>query len=541
MKKIFLIYFFLNILLCKPCFAQSEHKTTMFLPPLQGLNTSVSPLVLDPKALVISKNVLYDHIGSRKKRGGTTYLNSSAIAESSGSNAVMGIFDFRKIATDGTETRKLISHIDGKVFKMDSFDGTLDNISSGSLTIDKPVDYAVLRKADTMVDTVVMVNGEEMPQFWDQDSSTVTEELTGTPIGIDFYPSCIETHIGRHWAGGVPSYPYRAFHGAGDKYDDWNTVDDAGYWDIIDNYGGKITSILGNYYKYLLIFTDYSLWGISGTSPSDFALFPILPNIGAVNNESVLTYAGDVFWVSYQGIHQLSTTERYGDIEASFLSAPIQEQFNNLRHSMIENCCGAVWSPLNYLIWSFTESGHSTNNICFVYDYIGKRWSTWTGINASCFAVVKNDEDEDELLAGTYDGYINRLNRDTYNDNGSAYTMSISTPFMSFGNPIVNKQFNELFIFLKPQGDSTLDVYYRIDNQISEHLTFSQAGTSGTFGTFRFDLDALGGGALVPRSQSLFGDGKTIQLTIEQDGLNEGAEIYGFGFEFIPTKTEYYQ
>ena len=538
MKKLSTLILLL-FLVVRPAFAESERKKYLFMPPLDGLNTSISPLILNPKALTKADNVLYDHIGTRKKRGGITYLNpTDQIAESSGSNTFTGIYDFRSISTTGAETRKLVGSCDAKLYKMDDFDGEWDMVSSGPFTVNKQTDFSVLRKADTTQDAVVVVNGAETPHVWKQGNSS-TDVLTGTPTGVDFYPSCIEAHANRLWAGGVPSYPYRLFYSAGYTYDDWNTADDAGYIDVIDNFGGKITGILGNFYSYNLIFTDYSLWGISGTSDDDFALAPILPNVGAVNNKCIVSYAGDVFWVSYQGIHQLSTTEKYGDIEATYLSAPIQKDFDNLAHGQLANCCGKVWTPLNYIIWSFTESGQTTNTVCFVYDYTGKRWSKWNNIDASCFAVVKNSVGSEELLAGNYDGYVNRLNRTTYNDNGAAYKMSFSTPYITFGDATLNKLFKELFMFLKPQGSNVMDVYYRIGNQGSELETFTQARAGGVFGDFRFDIDSWGGGTLIPRSQSISGSGGTLQLTVEQEDLNVGCDVYGYGVELVPGKTEY--
>jgi hypothetical protein len=277
---------------------------------------------------------------------------------------------------------------------MDEFDGTFDEVSSGPLTIDKQVDYAVLRKADSTEDVVIMTNGAETPQRWNQSDSTV-DNVYGTPTDIDFYPSCIETHRYRMWAAGVPSYPYRLYYSAESKYDDWNTTDDAGYIDIIDSVGSKLTAIVGGYNNYLITFSEYSVGGISGstatpTSANVFTPFPIMRGLGAVNNAGVIVHGNDIYFVSYKGIHALSTTEKYGDIRETYLSADIQEDFNALNRNRLEYCCGAVWPELNYLIWSFAEGGQTTNNVCFVYDYIGKRWSKWTGINASCFAVVKN-------------------------------------------------------------------------------------------------------------------------------------------------------
>lgn len=543
MKKTYIFLCILILFITTPAFAESKRQRFTFLPEFGGLNTSVSPLILDPKQLVTANNVIYDHVGSRKKRGGLLYLNESSMSptESSGSNNVMGLFDFRKIDSTGNESRKLIAHSGGKVYKMDAFAGTFDEISSGPLTVDIPVDYAVLRKVDTVIDTVIMVNGAELPQTWNQSADTVSN-LTGYPTGIDFYPSAIEAHRSRLFATGVPSYPYRIYFSAEFKHDDWNTGDDAGYADIIDRFAGRITGLVGNYYDYLIVFTEYSIYKISGSSYANFAATPtpIQSGIGAVNNAGIVPFGNDIFFVSKKGIHSLATIEQYGDIRETYLSASIQADFNRLKPDRLKYCCGAVWPALNYIIWSFSDGASTENDICFVYDYIGKRWSKWTGINASSFIVAQTASGVEELVCGDNNGFVQRMNREDYTDNGSAYTMTWTTPYISFGDPVINKAFKHLFVFMKPQGTSDLSVSYRVGNLNSNELTFSQEGTSGTLGSFVLGTDTLGGGTLVPRGRRLKGDGKTIQLTFEQSTVH-GSEEYGFTIEAIPTQVDYSQ
>jgi hypothetical protein len=541
MKKIILIC--LYIILCSSIvYAETKRQQFIFLPSaersFQGLNTSISPLILDPMACTVATNVLYGQAGTRKKRGGITYLNETSLAESSGSNTVMGIFDFKSINSLGIETRKAVTHSDGKIFKMDTFDGTWDRISSGPFTVDKQVDYAAFRQIDTTADTLIMTNGAEAPQTW-QQSDTVTNNITGGPSGVDFYPSVIETHKYRLWAAGVPSYPYRVFFSAAYKWNDWYTASDAGYVDIIDPQGGKIIALVGNYYDYLVVFTEYSVGVITGSSYSDFAYKPLITGIGAINQASIIPYGNDIFFVSQKGIHSIATTEKYGDIRETYLSAAIQDDFDDLNKNKLSMCCGSVYPELNYFIWSFTSGGSQTNNICFVYDYIGNRWSKWTNINASCFGIIKDTTKKDILCAGNYDGFVNKLNQSAFSDNGTAITMTVTTPYINFGDPLINKGFKQLFVFLEPQGTNNLTARYTIENLPSNSLTISQAGESAVFGSFIIGTDRFGSGSLIPRTKTLVGSGKTIQITFIQDTLNVGCTIYGFGIQLIPEQIDY--
>lgn len=527
--------------------AKTIRKSVTFFPPFEGLNTSVSPLILNAKALVTATNVLYDHVGVRKKRGGLLFLSESSLyeessgSESSGPQTVTGMFDFRKIATTGAETRTLVVNANDKTYKMDELDGSFDDISSEDYAFnsDNLIDYAVLRKANTTTDTLIIVNGEDVPHIWDQDSTTTTR-LTGTPTGVDFYPSCIESHKNRLWAAGVPSRPYRVYYSVEGKHDDWNSSG-SGYIDIVDSRGNKVTGLAGNYYDFLVTFTEGSIFTISGSSSDDFAASPLIQGVGAINNNSIVPFANDIFFVSNKGIHSLVTTEQYGDIKETYLSAPIQIDFNrSLRASNLHKTVAAVWPQLNYLIFSVPSGGATTNDTAYVYDYIGKRWSTWTGINASSFVIAKNSSGNEELLAGNYDGFVNRLNRSNRNDNSEAYTMRWKTPHLYLTDPPSrDKVFKKLILYLKPQGVSDLTVYYRVGNRDRQTLTFSQAGSGGTLGSFVLGTDSLGGGALIPRSKNLTGTGKSIQLTFEQGDVDIGSEVYGYTVEFTYSQTDY--
>jgi len=536
-SKNYLIFYSILIFFCLCSLAQAEIIPYLPSPQLGGLNTSDSPLILDPRYLITANNVLYDHIGSRLKRGGMIHLNESSLTESSGSNSVMGVFEFSQISQAGAETNKLLCHADGKIYKIDNFDGVMDEISSGPLTIDKQAGYAVLRQVNTTVDTVVMVNGAEIPKTWNQSESCVND-LAGYPSGVAFYPSFIVAHKNRLFAGGVPGYPYRLYYSAAYKYNDWNTASDAGYMDIIDIFGSKLTGA-ASFMGYLVIFTENSVHYLSGSTITDFVLTPFLTGIGAVNQASIINKGNDLYFPSRKGIHSLTATEKYGSLTETYLSSPIQAEFNSLRMDKLENMCGEIWAPKNYIIWSATQNGNSKNNICFVYDYLGNRWSTWTNINAASFGIGTDTEGNEVLLSGNYDGFINKMNRDDCNDNGAAIEMTWTTPYLSLGDPLISKSFNELFFYLKPQGNNNFTISYRVDNSSSETLTFSQAGEGGTFGTFLFDVDQFGGGTLLPRSQSLTGVGKTVQITCEQNDLNVGHESYGFAIEAIPTQVDY--
>src|SRR3990167_4074863 len=77
--------------------------------------------------LTDAENVFYELDGGPHKIGGTTKLNSSAVASGA---EIMGLFDFWRMGTGGTGTQQRVLHA-GTVIMADAADGTFANIATG--------------------------------------------------------------------------------------------------------------------------------------------------------------------------------------------------------------------------------------------------------------------------------------------------------------------------------------------------------------------------------------------------------------------------
>ena len=56
---------------------------------------------------------------------------------------------------------------------------------------------------------------------------------------------------------------------------------------------------------------------LQGTSPATFTLANVVPttgSVGAISRQSCFFALNDVWWISTAGLHNLATTQRFGDL-----------------------------------------------------------------------------------------------------------------------------------------------------------------------------------------------------------------------------------
>ena len=250
--------------------------------------------------LVDAENCLFELDGGPHKMGGTSKLNSTALASGA---AVTGVYDYWKQGTAGSAVRKRILHA-GTVCMNDNDDGTFVNLftglSSGSIPAYSTFNDLLIISSDSTVD---------VPRSWDQ---TTAQNLAGSPPRFSF--SC--THKNRSWAAGVYANPSRLYYSANVNPEDW-TGAGSGSIDIDLSDGDMITG-LASHQDNLWVFkgpNKGSIHRITGSSPTGsdaFARVTFVRSLGAAWHNAIFPYSDDLGFVSQYGtVHSLSTTQNY--------------------------------------------------------------------------------------------------------------------------------------------------------------------------------------------------------------------------------------
>lgn len=508
--------------LAAPAIGATRTVEQAYIPSQGGLNTKANPLGLPQGDITEARNVEFDIAGAWATRKGFAKHNSTVI---SGTPTVTSLFEW--VQSDGTRSF-LATASDGAIYE--SVSGTWTSRATGLTTGENQVNWVNWKGTD-----VIACNGQNQAQH--STDATTWAALADPPAG-ETTCKLIEVHRGRAWL--VPKNSNTVYYSSAD------TIQfDAGATDgsivVGDNTEGFITG-LHSHLGVLLVFKQRAIHVISGSSPSDFAVAPLVSGVGAETDETIRTVHGpsgtDVFFASQTGVHSLAATDAFGDFKASLVSSKITPTWNGLNKSRL-NKMSAVYIPVQSQYWiSGTTSGQTQNDTILKYDMATQSWATMEGANAFALGLRQDSNGEQEVYHGDFGGFVYE-HHSGYNDAGSAYTSQVTTAWLHLGNPGVKKTLQELTIFYEPKGEIPLTVSYLVDFNLVDTKTFNMTGGGTALGSFVLGTDTLGGDtAIASKRLSLRRAGIFAQFKFTNSSADKDFRIYGYTVKYLMREEE---
>lgn len=186
----------------------------------------------------------------------------------------------------------------------------------------------------------------------------------------------------------------------------------------VDPRGGDITAI-ANMDDKLIIFKRNSIFAVTGDGYNNTLTqnnlsepFLITTDVGCTNINSVVLMPEGLMFDTPKGIHLITRA-----LQPIYIGAPV-EDYNDY-----EITSSALVVEQNHV--RFTTN----NDICIVYDYFFKQWSTFTNSTAED-GVVWNDK----FVYLKQNGYTYLENPERFDDYGTFVSMKIVTNWFSFAN-----------------------------------------------------------------------------------------------------------
>lgn len=478
--------------------------------------------------LIDAENCLFELDGGPHKIGGTTKLNSVAVA---GGAAVQGVYDYWHQGTAGSPVRKRILHA-GTLIMRDNDDGTFlslfTGLTSGAIPAYSTFNDLLIISSDAVGD---------VPKSWD---GATAQNLAGSPPRFSF--SC--THKNRSWAAGDYSNPSRLYYSANVNPEDWVGVG-SGSIDIDINDGDMITGI-ASHMDSLFVFkgpNKGSIHRITGSSPTGsdaFARITFVRGMGASWHNAIFPFADDLGFVSQFGsVHSLSATQSFGSFEEASLSRSINVNWirAHLNYTRLRNIW-AVTDPLTSVVYiTATWDGGTTNNTVLAMDFRRAptiiAWSKITAYSMASLGLFVDSNGIRRVLGGGNDGFVRRLNvTDRSIDGATALNYKVTTPSLNFGNPILMKTLERGSVGIAPKGNFTGTFGWTRDNNAQQTQTFTQGGGdvlgSASSNQFTLGTSALGGAQFVDRFMEFEtgGEFRSIQFQITDTGMNQDIELH---------------
>lgn len=477
-----------------------------------GFNHNQNTDLIPPEMFVSPSKNINLHEGGRRKRGGTSKVNETAV---SGSPRIVGGFDFQLALT----SFQVFATADGKVWKT-----PLTTINTGMSTANK---FAF----EVFENELYICDGDTTPQTWD-GAAAGTSNLT-TPSG--------------DWSGS--NQPIQAIaHGRGESRRMWFIYANAVYY---SNNGdgkvvaGKITIETGDafglvggveFQDRLLVFSRNKSFVIDDTDPdvANWGYQSAAWAGGVAHWRLIVKLENDLILMNRSGeIYSVRSAEYSLDYKKASIARPAFVD-NYIREFIklesVEDFHAAYDPDVRAVKFFMVRAGQIQVDTALVY-FIDRppeeAWAlhdnqnTASGYKASASFLVGLSTGLSVIYTGDYSGFLWKLEQVTRSDDGNAYLGSFKTPHLTFDNPRLRKHYRRAYVVAKTQGNYDLQVNVWVDGVVVATTTVSLAGTGGILDVDELDSFVLGGTEFLDRAFDIGAYGRRIQFEFYNSGAGQ--------------------
>jgi len=310
---------------------------------------------------------------------------------------------------------------------------------------------------------------------------------------------------------------------------------------------GDIITGLKVFRDELFIFCQRKIYKLTGTSSSNFALAEVAKNVGTIAHNYIQELAGDLIFLSADGLRTIAGTERIGDVELGTISKQVQERINSIGYDNVTSL--VIRNKSQYRLFYPTDGGPegSAKGLMAVIKVnpntgsTGFEYADLKGLKVSSCDSDYIDNIE-TIVHGGYDGYIYKQ------ESGNVFTKASTTtaidatyrsPDMTMGDAGIRKSMERVNLNWEPEGEVSASLFLRynyddINTPQPALIALASSGSGAYFGTGSFGTAAYGQGDLPITRDSVEGSGFAVALKITDTSTNLPFAIKGFQLEFTP-------
>jgi hypothetical protein len=313
-----------------------------------------------------------------------------------------------------------------------------------------------------------------------------------------------------------------------------STVSQQVFWEDIEvDNGQSITGIMP-LAGMLIVFKEDSCFRLVSSGNDSYSYTGIDTEIGCIAPKSIINIGGKVLFLSRYGVY---STDGYS---TSFVGKKIRREWLAIDEDNIKNST-ATHNVRDNQYWVSVPYGEDQeeNNMLFVYDYLRRCWSRFTGVEATLFTKIRED-----VYFGTPTGEIysvrNTGTKYDYRDNASEIEATIITKWYDMGNKSARKMFQRLIThFYQTSAESTIEMYYAYDfNEEWDSLGTLQLVTD-SWGDFEWGPDQWGATSFEPHKQPLSPQkSRYARFKFVNAGLDNTLDLQGISLEVKMLNTE---
>lgn len=336
---------------------------------------------------------------------------------------------------------------------------------------------------------------------------------------------------------------------AGDSTDDYNLYfsapldetdfDPANGAGVI-NVGFPIVQIKA-FRDQLYIFGTTNIKRLEGNNVSDFVLKEVTDDLGCMASDSVVEIAGDLLFLSQDGLRPISGTNKIGDVNLESLSKNIQSVFTDVVFDIDLNGLSSVIIHQKSQVRFFFAAADTQGIIAGFRQNsqsgaIGFEFGQILGISASCADSGYLGQYE-FVIHGDSDGKVHRQEQGNDFDGTDIFSV-YQTPFLHMQDPEQRKIFYTVATYLRSEGDNqiVLSVLYDYEDFGSLSPTNFDLITENAAAYYNeslYDSTAVFDGNPAPvKRTNISGSGKSVAFKYVTNDTNASHSIQGLVITF---------
>ena len=305
---------------------------------------------------------------------------------------------------------------------------------------------------------------------------------------------------------------------------------------------------LASFRSDLIIFCRNSIFKLLNINDSNnIVVQPITKNVGCLSAGSIQEIAGDLLFLSPDGLRTVAGTARIGDVELGAVSRPIQSVIQNIAENIDNLTISSVVLRDNSQYRLFYNSQGTANSssrgIIATLTSEGFQYSEIEGIKATAITSNFGADGIEKTWHGDTNGYIynhNIGNSYDYGGSPSNITASYQTPNLDFGDVGTKKTMRYVRLSVSPEGgvQPTLRVRYDYeDPTIAQPLDYllDSIPLPSIFGSGIFNTSVFGATPDPLVRQAIQGSGHTVSFIITSSDTNAPYTINGLYVDYTPS------
>lgn len=306
----------------------------------------------------------------------------------------------------------------------------------------------------------------------------------------------------------------------------------------------------------LFIFGENSIYKLTGSSDSDFSIQPVTLRLGCIAADTIQEVAGNLYYLSQDGVRTIAATERIGDVEIGNKTRQVEgrvldivdKAYSNYDISSVVIPSKSQYRIFTGLVSELTSAATgllgivNRSAVLRTVDFESEwEWFDIVGINPSC-ANWGHTDTEELILHGDYSGYVHKQESSNAFD-GSNISTILQFPYWSYGMPEIRKQVFRLNLFIRANGTTALALDNMLDYGDSDRIQPDQVDLTtlitsslnlSLYGVAQYGVDRYNASSPVDGvpETALIGSCFNHSLKLTETSSNPPHTVDGFATEF---------